>query len=334
MEMFGASEKILPDAAAYYTVIFSGIVFSNTAFVLNAVMRSEGSVKMAMFSMLVGAIANIILDPLFIGPLGMGIAGAAVATIISQAISMIFGFWYFMSGKSVLKIKLYVPSIKLMLATLKLGTAAFLTQLGGSCVNLFFVKSAKFYGDITQGITGDAAIAGIGIITGAGTLFLMPVYGINQGVQPLIGYNFGAKKNDRVRELLLKAILIATAVTALGGLIIEIFPEFIIRMFNNDDAALLKFASAGLRKFYMLMPAVGFQIVSSNYFQAVGNPVKSALLSVSRQILFLIPFLIMLPLAMGMNGIFYATPAADFLSSLLVALFITMELRKLKVQQV
>ncbi len=327
---FGASEKVLGAAVDYYIVIFIGIIFGNTAFVLNALMRSEGSPKSAMISMLIGAGLNIVLDPIFIYTFGMGIKGAAVATILSQAVSMLWCISHYTMGRSVLKFKICKPDFRAMLPIIEIGISPFLTQIGSALINFFFITGSGKYGELTPGVGGDVAIAAIGVMNSVGMIFFMPIFGLNQGTQPLIGYNYGAKQPDRVLQILKRTILFATGFTLLGFIVMELFPGAIIRLFNNEDQALIAYASSGLRKMYLALPVVGFQIVSANFFQAIGKPAQAAFLSLSRQIIFLIPALLLLPLAFGLNGILFSVPVADLLSSLITSVFVAFEIRRLR----
>ncbi|MFZ5968010.1 MAG: MATE family efflux transporter [Bacillota bacterium] len=321
---FGASEAVLPYAKDYLTIILFGAVFQGIGFGMNNFIRAEGNPKIAMVTMMIGAILNTILDPIFIFLLGMGIKGAAYATILSQAVSALWVLHYFFGGKSMLKI--HVQNLKLQMSIVlnifAIGSAPFAMQIAASVLTIILNKSLQYYG-------GDVAISAMGIINSIVLLILMPIFGINQGSQPIIGYNYGAQKFDRVKEALKLAIMAATVIVTIGFIGTRLFPEQLIRLFNDKDPELIAFGAKGLKMFLLCLPIIGFQIVSSNYFQAVGKPKQSMFLSLSRQVLILIPAILILPRYFGLDGILMAGPAADFLSSLLTGTWLYMELKQL-----
>lgn len=324
LRAFGASDAVLPFARAYLRIILFGGVFQSMGMGLNNFIRGEGNPKMAMNTMLIGAFLNTALDPLFIFVFKWGIEGAALATIISQAVSAIWVTHYLFSDKSSLKIqkkylKLKVDIVKGIIA---IGSAPFALQLAASLVTIILNNSLVFYG-------GDVAVAGMGIINTIAMMILMPVFGINQGSQPIIGFNYGAKKYDRVKLTLKYAIAAATSIILIGYTIVMFYPAALISMFNKNDLELIDFGSKAIKIFLVFMPIIGFQIVSSNYFQAVGKPKKSMLLSISRQVLFLIPALLILPRFFGLNGVIYAGPTSDLLSSIMTAIVLFYEMRHL-----
>lgn len=206
-----------------------------------------------------------------------------------------------------------------------LGAAPFAMQLAASVLNWIMNKGLGTYG-------GDVAISGMGIVNSITTLMIMPLFGINQGVQPIIGYNYGAAKYDRVKEAYKLAVIFATTIVVIGWIITRLFPAQLVYLFNRKDQELVTFGTFAIRRFLMFLPIIGFQIISSNYFQAVGKPMHSALLGLSRQVLILIPALLILPLFFGLNGIISAGPLSDILSALITGTFIIIEMRKLDSQ--
>jgi len=322
--LMGASEQILPYAKDYMQIILLGGVFQSIGMGMNNFIRSEGNPKIAMYTMLVGAVINTVLDPIFIFGFHWGMKGAALATIIAQAVSAIWVVAYFLRGKSLLKIQRKNLSLKFTYigSIIALGTAPFAMQIAASVLNLIMNRSLGVYG-------GDIAISGMGIVNSVVTLMIMPIFGINQGVQPIIGYNYGAQKYDRVKEAYRLAVLLATAIVIIGWIVTRVFPEQIVMLFNNKDTELIAFGTFAIKRFLIFLPIVGFQIVSSNYFQAIGKPAHSALLGLSRQVLILIPALIILPKIFGLNGILSAGPLADAVSSVVTGIFIFIEMRKL-----
>lgn len=325
LKLVGTSNEILPYAKDYLQIILIGGVFQSVGMGMNNFIRSEGNPKIAMLTMLIGALTNTILDPIFIFVFKWGMKGAALATIISQAISAIWVIAYFLKGKSLLKFKSEYLKLKAVYVwnIFALGTAPFAMQLAASVLNFIMNRNLGIYG-------GDIAVSGMGIVNSITTLMIMPIFGINQGVQPIIGYNYGAEKYDRVKQAYKLAVLFATSIVLFGWIITRLFPEQLVYLFNNDEPDLISFAVSAIRRNLIFLPVVGFQIVSSNYFQAAGKPNHSAFLGLSRQVIILIPALIILPKFFGLDGIISAAPLADITSSILTAIFITLEMRKLE----
>lgn len=329
IKILGASDAIIPYAHDYLQIILLGAVFQAIGMGMNNFIRSEGNPKIAMYTMLIGAILNTLLDPLFIFVFKWGIGGAATATIISQAVSALWVMYYFFSGKSLLKI--YKENLKLKLSIvlniISIGIAPFAMQLAASLLNIIMNNSLVIYG-------GDIAVSGMGVVMSLMTLILMPIFGINQGSQPIIGYNYGAEQYDRVRETLKLAIFAATSIVVVGFLVTRFFPAQLISMFNSKDQELINFGTYAIKIFLIFMPIIGFQIVSANYFQAVGKAKHATFLSLSRQVLILIPALLILPKFFGLQGVLMAGPLADLMSSIITALFLYFEMKKLNALQV
>jgi len=326
LDLFGAKGETLPYARDYMRIILWGAMFQYVSFGLNHYIRAEGNPRIAMLSMIIGAVMNIILDPVFIFVFNMGIQGAAIATIMSQFASMVWVVSYFIRGNSVLKyrrenFRLKWSIVRKMLA---IGSAPFAMQMAASLLNVIMNNSVYKYG-------GDTGYAAIGVIMSVSMLVLMPIFGLNQGAQPIIGYNYGARKYDRVIKTLKLAILIATGVTCTGFLVTQFFSRQLIQLFSSKDQELLTMGSAGLRIFMAALPIIGFQIISANYFQATGKPAYSMVLSLSRQVLFLIPMLLILPrtFGLGLTGIWLAGPTSDVLASLVTGVLLLRELRHL-----
>lgn len=323
LKLFGASQDVMPYAKGYFRIILFGVIFQMIGMGMNNFIRGEGNPKTAMLTMLIGAVINTILDPIFIFAFGWGIKGAALATILSLIISASWVLYYFFFGNSLLKIR--KPNLRIRFDILKsivaIGLAPFAMQLAASVLVIFMNQGLTKYG-------GDIAVSAMGIINNIASLFMMVVFGINQGAQPIIGYNYGAQKYDRVKSALKYAIGAATAVVTIGYISINLFAPQMIGLFSNDPE-LIDIGSRGLRRVLMFMPIIGFQIVSSAYFQAVGKPKQSMLLSLSRQVLILIPLVLILPKFIGLIGLFTAGPIADVSSSILTAVFLFFELKNL-----
>lgn len=322
--LIGGSEQTFSYAKSYLWYLNWGAPGVIVGISLNAAIRADGSPKMAMTTLLLGAITNIVLDPVFIFYFGLGVKGAAIATIISQYFSAIWTIYYFNSTLSKLKIhKKYIRyDIKKIKKICALGSSAFAIQIGFSLVTYFLNKVLKKYG-------GDISIGAMAIIQSIISFMSMPIFGINQGIQPILGYNYGAKRYERVRETMFKAMSLATVICILGFLTSQFFASYLIRIFT-DNKELEKLTVYGLRIYTLAFPIIGFQIISSIYFQAVGKPKMSFLISSSRQILFMIPSLFILAKLFGMRGVWYATPVADSLSTLITFFLIKQELKHLK----
>ncbi|WP_017415026.1 MATE family efflux transporter [Clostridium tunisiense] len=324
---FGASEKILPYAKEYIQIIIAGGVIQNIGFGLNAAIRSEGNPKIAMLTMLLGAITNTVLDPIFIFVFDMGVAGAAIATVIAQLASTIWVLYHFTKGKSTLKLrkenfKLDKEIIKSIFA---IGMSPFFMQLAASLVGVISNNALLTHG-------GDFAIGAMGVISSVAMMCLMPVFGINQGSQPIIGYNYGAKNYKRVKKAWMLAVIAAVAITTTGFLVVELAAPSIIKIFNSN-ADLVAIGTHGIRIYLSMLPVIGFQVISTNYFQAVGKAKISMFLSLVRQVIVLIPLLLILPPIFGLNGVWISGPTSDAVASIITVFFVMRELKELKQQE-
>lgn len=327
LKLFGASASNIGYATDYLRIILIGAPFNAIGFGMNNFIRGEGNPRVAMFTMLIGAFSNIILDYIFIFPLNMGVQGAALATIISQLISATWVVHYFYSKKSVLSIQRKYMKLKASLVKkiVTNGFAPFSMQIAASMVTALYNTNLQTFG-------GDLATSSMGVINSVSMMILMPVFGINQGSQPIMGYNYGATKYDRVKKTVIYASLAATFITTLGFLIVQFFPHQIITLFVGDDGSqeFLDIAVPGIRILLSMFPIIGFQIVSTSYFQATGRPKYAMLLSMSRQVLILIPALLILPQIFGLTGVWMSGALADLLSSVITAVLIINSVRQLK----
>lgn len=322
--LFGASADTEIYAREYMQIIFFGTIFNMLSFGLNHSIRSDGSPKVAMLSMLIGAGTNIILDPIFIFVFGMGVRGAAIATVISQIVSTIWILYYFTKGKSNLKIKREYLSLDkaIVLSIFSIGVSPFSMQIAQSIVQVLANNALKTYG-------GDLAIGAMTIINSVAMIFMMPILGLNQGSQPIIGYNYGAEKYKRVKQAVKSATIVATIIVSIGWIITQAAPHLLISIFNRDEQ-LVGIASTGMRIFLLMLPVVGAQVISSNYFQSIGKAKISMFLSLLRQVILLIPCLIILPKIFGLTGVWLAGAVSDGLSSLITLIIFFMSVRKLK----
>ena len=324
LRLFGASDAVIPFARDYMWIIVLGSTFQNVGFGLNAVIRGEGNPRVAMVTMLAGVTLNVILAPVFIFGLGWGMKGAAIATVISQAVTALCVVAYFLSGRSLLRLRAGNLRIRwpLCATMVAIGSPPFALHLAASVSNSLLNHQLGYYG-------GDAAVSVMGIVFAVVIMILMPVFGINQGSQPVIGYNYGARRFDRVKKALQTAVLAATCIVVAGFSAVMLFPSQVIGLFDRDDAALAALGTHAIRICLAMLPIVGFQTVSANYFQAVGKPRQAIFLSLSRQVLLLIPAVLVLPHFFGLDGVWLALPAADLASSLLTAAWLAMEMRHL-----
>ena len=327
LRFFGASEGNLGYAMDYLRIILYGAPFQMLGFGMNNFIRGEGNPKIAMMTMLIGAAINIVLDPILIIWLNMGVKGAALATIISQAVSAAWVMKFFISGNSVLRIKKEYLKLKASIfkEIISLGFAPFSMQIAASLVTILLNTNLQKHG-------GDLAVSSMGIIQSLSMLILMPMFGINQGAQPIIGFNYGAKNYDRVKQTLKYAIFSAVSIGALGFVITQLFPIQLFKIFMGTGSSLdeiTKIGVPGMRIYLFMLPMIGFQVVGSNYFQATGKPKQAAFLSLSRQVLVIIPVLIFLPRLLGLTGVWLAAPLSDVVATILTAIFIFRDLKTL-----
>ncbi len=325
LTVFGASRDVLPLARDYLQIIALGSVVQCVAFGLNALIRGEGNPRIAMYTMLIGAVLNTILNPIFLFGFGWGMRGAAAATVTAQAVSAVWVLGYFLRGTSLLKIRgrnlrLQWPVCR---SIVTIGSPMFAMQLAASMMNAILNNQLRLHG-------GDLAISVMGIVYAVALFIAMPIFGITQGAQPIIGYNYGAKRFDRVKKTLQTAILFASAICLSGFLVVMLLPSQVIWLFNREDEALMRLGTHAMRICLMMFPIVGFQIVSTSYFQAVGKPRHALLLGLSRQVLLLIPAILILPHFFGLNGIWAAIPTADLASSMWTGIWLSVELRHLR----
>lgn len=324
LSLFGASETVLPYAVEYMRVIFFGAIFQVVSIGMNNFIRADGNPKIAMMTMFLGAGLNIILDPIFIYGFKMGMTGAALATILSQLISSIWVVSYFLGRHSKIKLKLKYMKlhIKIVFSITSLGLPGFLLQLANSLLNVILNRNLFIYG-------GDIAVSGMGIVNSLQTLLLMPLIGIKQGVQPIISFNFGAKKYDRVKSAVNLALIAATFIVVIGYTITRLFPEQLIGLFNREPE-LLEFGSFAVQAWFLAIPVVGIQIICSNFFQAIGKSKTAMFLTLTRQVIFLIPALIIFPEFWGIKGLLHAAPFADFFSAIITGIWFYYGIKKLK----
>ncbi|MDR2073184.1 MAG: MATE family efflux transporter [Spirochaetaceae bacterium] len=329
-------------ARSYYRIILYGQVFLMVGFGFSHCTRAQGFPTITMLSMLIGAGLNMILDPVFIFCFNLEVEGAAWATIISQFVAMVWILSFNFNKKAVIRLNFFSslqalrnfsPSPRIVLDIMSFGSSQFLLQFAMSMVQLLFNKSLGWYGADALGENGgDIALAGLNINISIAMLILMPIFGINQGAQPILGFNYGAKSYGRVRKTFLLAITGATAICLTGFILAELFPHFLVSLFAppGGDPVLLTFAPAAMRIIMIALPVNGFTIVATNFFVVTGRPRTSIFLSMLRQCLVLIPCLLIFGKLWGLWGVITATPVADTIAFICTGTMILMELRKLK----
>ncbi len=325
LKLFGASTSTLPYALAYIRPLMFGTICNLVAFGLNHSIRSDGNPKTSMYTMILGASINIILDPIFIFGLNLGIKGAAYATVISQFVALCWVLSYFTrSNKSTIKLSLSSMKFdaRIMKGILAIGMAPFAMQVASSIVSVISNKSLMAYG-------GDLAIGAMAIVTSICSIFIMPIFGLNQGAQPIIGFNYGAKNYSRVKKTYMYSLIGSTIILILSFIFIQAFPELAVGMFNKD-AELTDITISGMRIFLLSMPIIGVQMTASNYYQAVGKSTKAMIIGLTRQVIFLIPCFIILPKFFGLKGVWAAGPTADTLAVIVSLIAIILEMRNLK----
>lgn len=323
LTFFGASENTIPFARDYMRIILIGNVFTHLYFGLNSVIRSSGNPRLAMGLTLFTVISNSILDPIFIFGLDMGIQGAATATVLCQFMALCYAMWYFMDQKKFLHLpkRIFALDWRIAKESLAIGMGPFLMNLAACIVALFINQQLRKFG-------GDLSIGAYGIVNRISFLFVMIVMGLNQGMQPIAGYNYGARQYSRVKDVYFLTAKWATFILCIGFVVSVFFPGPAVSIFTNDPE-LKGIATKGLRMMNMVFPIVGFQMVATNLFQCLGMVQKSILLSLSRQLLFLVPCVYLLPTWFGVRGVWYSFPISDGLASIMTAIFLVSLVRKL-----
>lgn len=320
---FGASDETLPYARDFMQIILLGSPITYVMIGLNNIMRATGYPKKAMLSSMLTVGCNIILAPIFIFWLGWGIRGAATATILSQFAGMIWVLSHFMQKESYIRFKKGIFRLRRRIVEniFGIGMSPFLMNVCASGVVIIFNNSLLRYG-------GDLAIGAYGILNRLLMLFVMIVLGLTMGMQPIVGYNHGAHKFDRVKKTLKYCMIAGFCITSFGFISSELFPNLVVNMFT-DDKELTALARPGLQIGVMMFPFVGIQIVISNFFQSIGKAKISIFLSLSRQLLYLLPCLLLFPSWWGLDGIWFSMPVSDLLAFITACLILAHHIKKL-----
>lgn len=333
LTLFGATDNIMPYAVDYTSIILIGTPFNMISIVLSNLARTDGHPRLSMYGMLIGAGLNTILDPIYIFIFHWGVKGAAIATITSQIISAaVLTIYFVRASKKPIHMRLHKEYMRLdfslIAGFLTLGISAGITQSVACIMQVVMNNSLVHYGDLCA-TGGDVALSAMGIVMKLSMIMGAFGIGVGIGAQPILGYNCGAGQYARIKKTYLMAVVLATVLIFAGWAVCQLFPEAIISIFGNENASFTDFAVKCLRIYLFSIFCAGFQIVSTNYFQATGQPLKASILSMLRQLLLLIPLIIILPLFMGLDGILYSAPVADIASAVIVAFFIVPEMRKL-----
>lgn len=324
---FGASAQTLPYAKDYMEIILCGNVITHLYFGLNALQRAAGKPQLSMYMTIFTVILNAILDPIFIWPLGLGIRGAAYATVLSQLFALIWQVVMFSNKAEFIHFKRGIYRLKSQLVKniIGIGMSPFSMNVCACFVVIIINNSLVDHG-------GDMAVGAYGIINRIAFIFVMITIGVNQGMQPIAGYNYGAMKFDRMMRVLKYAIICGTCVTTVGFIVGQFFPEQCVRLFTSDET-LISLSVHAMRLTTVSFPIIGFQMVVANFFQSIGKAKVSVFLSLSRQLVFLIPMLLVLPTLYGVDGVWYSMPVADTISALVTAIIMYLFMRKINKQK-
>jgi putative MATE family efflux protein len=323
--ILGVTEDLLPYSREYLSTILPGAPFLATAIASNHIVRSEGRAKTSMLIMLIGAVLNIILDPIFIFGLDMGVRGAALATVLAQLVSFFLALGFYLSGRSILPLRLshlkihwdIIPEVS------ALGLASFVRQFGQSFFIIIVNNALRFHAD-------DLTISAFGVVNKLLIFSYMPLIGIAQGFQPIAGFNYGAKNMKRVREVVKIANITAIVVSILYFIPAMIFPKEIFSIFTQNSE-LIQIGGEAMRIVLLAIPLIGMQIIGAVFFQAVGKAIPSFILSISRQVILLIPLVLVLPHFFGVTGVWAAFPSADVIATLGTIIWLAYEMKKLDV---
>ena len=328
LRFFGASDATIPYARSFMEVILAGNVISHMYFGMNAVLRAASKPRQAMTATIFTVLMNIVLDFIFIRLWGWGIRGAAFATVLSQALALCWQMKQFTNKEEILHLKRGIYRLKRYLVEniISIGISPFLMNVCACIVVIFMNNQLVRYG-------GDMAVGAFGIANSIAMIFVMFIIGLNQGMQPIAGYNYGSQQTDRLMRVLKLTIFAATGIMIVGWLIAHLAPYFCARMFTTDPE-LIRQAIKAIQINMMMYPLVGFQMVVTNFFQCIGKVKISIFLSLSRQLLFLIPFLVILPQFFKLDGVWASLPSSDLLASLVAAFIMIAYLRRLKNQSV
>lgn len=322
LRVFGASDETIPYARSFMQVILLGNAVTHLYFGMNAVLRAAGKPRQAMRATIVTVVLNIIFVTIFILWFGWGIRGAAFATILSQSLALIYQMRLLTNKREFLHLKPGIYRLKKALVKniLEIGISPFMMNVCACIIVIFMNNQFVKYG-------GDLSVGSYGIANSIGTVFVMFVFGVNQGMQPIAGYNYGSQQLDRLMRVLKLSIIVATCIMTFGWLIAMFLPHFCARMFTSDSE-LIRLSVRGIRLNMLFFPMIGFQMVVTNFFQCIGKVKISIFLSLSRQLLFLLPLLATLPRFFGVDGVWYSLPASDVIAAVVAAIVLAVFMKR------
>lgn len=340
LTLSSATDTVRPSAEAFIRIVCCGFIFQCIGMAINNFIRTAGAPNRALSTMIIGAVACTFFNYLFVLQFGWGVEGSALATICGQAISCACVLWYFIFKKNVplkLHIRYMKPQARVIGSILSLGLASFFVQAGAAIVSVLTNHLLVMYG-AQHPLGADLALTSIGVVQRLAMFSIMPIIGVAVAVQPLVGFNYGAKNIVRVRKIFWCAVAGATMIAVVVWALIHIFPEQIVQIFGLTEGELIDFTVFALKVQVAMIPFIGFQVCGSNYFQATGQPIKSVVLTLTRQIIFLIPLLLFLPQLLphfipsltSLDALYFAAPIADILSIFTTGVFIVFEMRRLK----
>lgn len=332
LRIFGATTEVMPYAQSYASIILIGMPFLILTNGISNLIRADGSPKYSMICMVAGAVVNTILDPIFIFVFQWGMFGAALATILGQILSFLLAIRYLWAFRTItLEKECFRPDWRDGLHTLSMGISSSVNQIAITIVQVVLNNSLTYYGAMS--VYGeDIPLAACGIVMKTNAILLSIIVGISQGVQPIIGFNYGARKYDRVKQAYLLAIRWNFVISAVGFLLFQLFPRSIISIFGSGEELYFDFAVLFMRTFLFMVIVNGVQVLSSSFFTAIGKALKGLLLSLTRQVFFLIPLILILPLWLGIFGVLLAGPIADFIAFVVSVLLVKKEFSILKEQ--
>ncbi len=324
LHIFGVTDTTYSLALSYYRIIALGCLFQGLTMVFGDFVRVSGKPFLGMSVTGLGAVINILFDALFVAGFKWGVQGAALATVLGQIVSALFGSWLLFSGKTLVEItkSMFQFSSSFAKKILNNGLAFWIAQFAMGFIALVYNSQLGTYG-------GDVAISVYAIVSSILTFIIMPASGISQGIQPIVGFNYGAGNFDRVKQTFIKASIFSVAITLLIWFITMVFPQVLIGFFGGGDA-LFTLGVPALRSNFLIAPVLGFVMLATTFFQAIGKPLASSIITLIRQVVALIPLIYIFPLIFGTIGIFYAQPISDLLATILSTLLITISFRKMK----
>ena len=339
LKLFGTSDRVMPSAKMYLTIMLCGAFFQMIAFGGSGFLRSEGKTHVAMFTMLIMVVLNIVFDYLFLIVLRTDVWGAALATALSQVFASAWVFWHYTSGKTLLRWRLKYIRWDGILAkeVFRLGMPPFIMQTVACLIQIIQIRQIAYYGElygIKHGFEhgGDIALGAFGILFVVWMVTIFPILGINQGAQPIIGYNFGARHFNRVAKTLRLAVYYVTGLTFVFTIVLMIFPEALLRPFvsGQEGEAMLELACRATRIACCFLVAGGITVVASGYYQAIGNARMAIMLTLTRQVVIFVPMLLLMPYFFGLDGVWFAIPITDLAALLVTLILLRRELPKLR----